>query len=165
MAAGAGRSAYLNGVSAADVDLVSKLNYDKSATSTIYTSMVARRVGTSDYRLKVRSSASQTHLDLVRTVSGTETVLATQVVTGFVMSASDEINVRLQVTGSGTPAVKGKIWLTGKAEPANWALTATDSSTAALKNPGAVGFYSYLSGSATNAPITLKVQDFLAQAP
>ncbi len=165
MAAGSGPSAYLNGVSAADVDMVSKLNYDKPATATIYTSMVARRVGTSDYRLKLRSTASQTNLELVRTVNGSETVLATQVVPGFVMSASDEINVRLQVTGTGTPTVKGKIWLTGNAEPANWALTATDTSTAALQNPGAVGFYSYLSGSATNAPITLQVQDFLVQAP
>ena len=37
--------------------------------------------------------------------------------------------------------------------------------TAALQNPGAVGFYSYLSGAATNSPITLQVQSFSAQTP
>ncbi len=163
MAAGSGPSAYLNGVSARDVDLVTALRYDKAATGTIYTSMVARRIGTSDYRVKVRSTATSTALDLVRTIAGTETVLASQVVPGFVMTPADEINLRLQAVGSGTTTVRGKIWLTGTSEPTVWTLTATDT-TAALQNPGAVGFYSYLSGSAT-APVTLRVQSFLAQQP
>ena len=58
MAAGSGPSAYLTGVSALDVDLTSEISYDKPSTSTIYTSMVARRIGTSDYRLKVRFTAT-----------------------------------------------------------------------------------------------------------
>jgi PKD repeat protein len=163
MAAGSGPSAYLNGVSATDVDLTAALRYDKAATATVYTSMVGRRIGTSDYRVKVRSTATQTLLDLVRTVSGTETVLASQVVPGLVMSPADEINLRLQAVGSGTTTLRAKIWLTGATEP-GWALTATDT-TAALQSPGAVGFYSYLAGSATNAPITLRVQSFRAQQP
>jgi hypothetical protein len=72
------------------------------------------------------------------------------------------INLRLQAVGSGTTTLQGKIWLNGASEPAAWTVTSTDT-TAALQNPGAVGFYSYLSGSATNAPITLRVQSFLAQ--
>ena len=86
MTAGSGPSVYLNGVSARDVDLVSALRYDKAATATIYTSMVARRIGTSDYRAKLRCGSSSTILDLVRTVSGVETVLASQTVPGFVMT-------------------------------------------------------------------------------
>ncbi|MFZ1286681.1 MAG: PKD domain-containing protein, partial [Candidatus Phosphoribacter sp.] len=162
MAAGSGPSAYLNGVAARDVDLVSATRYDKAATATIYTSMVARRIGTSDYRVKIRCSATFTSLDLVRTINGTETVLASQVVPGFVMTPADEINLRLQAVGTGTTTLRTKIWRTGVTEP-DWALTATDTSTA-LQNPGAVGFYSYLSGSATNAPITLQVRNFQAQS-
>ena len=82
MAAGSGPSAYLTGVSAQDVDLTASLRFDKAATATIYTSMVARRIGTSDYRVKVRSASTSTSLDLVRTVNGAETVLASQVVPG-----------------------------------------------------------------------------------
>ena len=66
--------------------------------------------------------------------------------------------------GNGTTTVRAKIWLNGATEPAGWSLTATDT-TAALQNPGAVGFYSYLPGSATNAPITLQVQSVQAQTP
>ncbi len=164
MAAGSGPSAYLTGVSARDVDLLATLRFDKPATTTIYTSMVARRIGTSDYRVKIRPGPSATSLDLVRTISGAETVLASQVVPGFVMAPSSEINLRLQAVGNGTTTVRAKFWLTGAAEPAAWTLTATDT-TAALQAPGAVGFYSYLGSSATNAPVTLQVQSFAATTP
>jgi len=83
MAAGSGPSAYLQGVSALNVDLISTLGYDKAPTGGgTFTSAVVRRIGTSDYRVKVRATASGTVLDLVRTVSGGETVLATQALTG-----------------------------------------------------------------------------------
>jgi PKD repeat protein len=164
MAAGSGPSAYLAGVSARDVELLGTLRFDKPATTTIYTSMVARRIGTSDYRVKIRPGPSSTSLDLVRTTSGAETVLASQVVPGFVMTPSSEINLRLQVVGNGTTTVRARFWLTGSPEPATWTLTATDT-TAALQAPGAVGFYSYMGSAATNAPVTLQVQSFAATTP
>ncbi|WP_377639250.1 LamG-like jellyroll fold domain-containing protein [Oryzobacter terrae] len=164
MAAGSGPSAYLNGVSAQDVDLLAAVRFDKPATTTIYTSMVARRIGTSDYRVKIRPGVSSTSLDLVRTISGAETVLASQVVPGFVMTAADTINLRLQAVGNGTTTVRAKIWLNGASEPAGWSLTAADT-TAALQAPGAVGFYSYMGGAATNGPVTLQVQNFAATTP
>lgn len=99
----------------------------------------------------------------MRTVNGTETVLATQVVPGLVMNPTQVINLRLQAIGSGTTTLRAKLWLTGVAEP-GWMLTATDT-TAALQNAAAVGFYSYLTSSATNAPIRLQVQSFGAQQP
>lgn len=163
MAAGSGPSAYLNGLSARDVDLLAALRFDKAATATIYTSTVARRIGTSDYRVKVRLTATQTILDLARTVNGTETVLASQVVPGLVMNPTQEINLRFQAVGSGSTTLRAKAWLTGTVEP-DWGVTTTDT-TAALQNPGAVGIYSYLSGSAANAPIMLQVQNFHVQQP
>jgi hypothetical protein len=164
MSAGSGPSVYLNGVSARDVDLVTALRFDKAATATIYTSMVARRIGTSDYRAKLRCASGSTVLDLARTVNGVETVLASQAVPGFVMNPTSEINLRLQAVGSGTTTLRAKFWPTGQSEPAAWTVTASDA-TAALQNPGTVGFYSYLSGSATNAPITLQVQSFATRTP
>jgi hypothetical protein len=100
----------------------------------------------------------------VRTVNGVETVLASQTVPGLVMSPAGEINLRLQAVGSGTTTVRAKVWPTGQAEPTAWGVSVSDT-TAALQNPGTVGFYSYLSGSATNSPVTLQVQSFAARTP
>ncbi len=69
MATSSGPSAYLNSVSARDVDLTTSFSYDKPGTGGgIYTSAVVRRIGTSDYRAKVRVTATATTLYLARTV-------------------------------------------------------------------------------------------------
>ena len=157
MAAGSGPSAYLQQVSAQNVDLTTTLGFDKTPTGGgVYTSAVVRRIGTSDYRVKLRATATSTTLQLVRTMSGTETVLASKDLAGVLLSADETFQLRLQAQGSGTTTLRTKFWEAGASEPASWTLTATDT-TAALQNPGAVGYYSYLSGSATNAPIRLRV--------
>jgi PKD repeat protein len=163
MASGSGASAYLSAVAGRDVDLVTVLRYDKAATGTISTSVVARRVGTSDYRVKVSATASSTSLSLVRTVSGAETVLASQVVPGLVISPTTEVNVRFQAVGSGTTTLRTRLWLSGTTEPTTWALSATDTTTG-LQGAGAIGLSSALSASATNAPITLRVADLRARS-
>ena len=68
---------------------------------------MVRRVGTSDYRLKIRVAGTTTTATLVRTVNGTETTLATQNITGGI-AANDAINIRLQVTGSGTTTLRAR---------------------------------------------------------
>ena len=146
-------------MSALNVDLITTLGYDKAPTGGgTYTSAVVRRIGTSDYRAKVRATASGTVLDLVRTMSGGETVLATQDLAGVLLTAGETFQLRLQAQGSGTTTLRAKFWESGTSEPAGWTLTSTDT-TAALQNPGGVGFYSYLSTSATNPPIQLRVLD------
>jgi hypothetical protein len=47
----------------------------------------------------------------------------------------------------------------GQPEPSGWFQTATNT-TSTLQGPGAVGLRGYLSGSATNAPVTLAFDDF-----
>jgi hypothetical protein len=64
--------------------------------------------------------------------------------------------------GNGTTTVQGKIWLGSNPEPAAWTGTTTDSS-ASLQTTGAVGLRSYLSGSATNAPIAVSFDNLTAQ--
>ncbi len=162
-ATGAGPAAYLNGVSARDVELTTQFSYDKPGTGGgVYTSVVARRVGTSDYRLKFRATGTATTAQLVRMVNNVETILATQTIPG-VIAAGDSVNVRLQAQGSGTTTLRAKVWVKGAAEPAAWGLTTTDT-TASLQNPGSVGLYNYLSGSSTNGPSTLQVADFEARS-
>jgi PKD repeat protein len=163
VAASSGPSAYLNSVSARDVDITTSLSYDKPGTGGgIYTSVVARRIGTSDYRLKVRATATATTLYLSRLINGTETVLASQTVTGLVYAPGDTWNLRFQAEGTGTTTLRAKIWKSTDSEPTAWTVASTDT-TAALQNPGAVGIYSFLSSTATNSPITLSVRDFEVQ--
>jgi PKD repeat protein len=159
---GAGPAAYLNGVSARDVDATTQFSYNKPGTGGgVYTSLVVRRIGTSDYRLKFRATGTATTVYLARMVNNVETILATQNIAG-VIAANDSVNLRLQAQGTGTTTLRAKVWIKGAAEPAAWTLTATDT-TAALQNPGAVGLYNYLSGSATNGPSLLQVADFEAR--
>ena len=79
----------------------------------------------------------------------------------MLLTAGETFQPRLQAQGSGTTTLRAKFWESGTSEPAGWTLTSTDT-TAALQNPGGVGLWSYLSTSATNAPITLRVDDLQA---
>ena len=163
MAAAAGPAAYLNSASARDVDLTSSFGYDKAGTGGgIYTSLIARKTGTSDYRVKVVATATATTLYLTRTVNGTETVLSSQAVSGMVYAPGDVWNLRLQAQGTGSTTLRAKIWKSGTTEPSTWRLTSSDT-TAALQSAGAVGIASYLSGSATNAPVKISVLDYAVQ--
>ncbi|MBA3801671.1 MAG: PKD domain-containing protein [Acidimicrobiia bacterium] len=157
--AGTGPAAYLTGVSATNVDAVIDVALDKPGTGGgYYGSLITRRVGTSDYRLKVRITATNVAVYLVRTLNGAETTLASSTVAGLTYQAGQVLHVRLRVTGSGTTTIQGKLWVDAQAQPAGWNVTATDASQS-LQGPGAVGFYSYLSGSATNAPITVRLDN------
>ena len=138
---------------------MTSFGYDKAGTGGgIYTSVVARRIGTSDYRAKVTVTATGTTLYVTKTVSGAETVLASQAVAGLVYAPGDTLNVRFQAEGSGSTTLRAKIWKSGATEPSTWRLSTTDT-TAALQGAGSVGIYSYLSGSATNGPVTVSVLD------
>ena len=156
---GSGPSAFLNTVSAANVDATVDIEADKVGTGGgIYQSLIVRRVGTSDYRLKVRITATTVEMYLVRTVNGAETTLAAQTVPGLVYEPTMDLHVRLRATGAGPTTLQGRLWSGAQPEPATWNVTATDA-TAALQGPGAVGLFSYLSGSATNPPVTVGIDN------
>ena len=156
---GSGPTAFLDTVSAANVDAAVDIESDKVGTGGgIYQSLIVRRVGTSDYRLKVRVTATTVEVYLVRTVNGTETTLAAQTVPGLVYQPGVDLHLRLRATGVGPTTLQGKLWTGAQPEPATWNVTATDA-TAALQGPGAVGLFSYLSGSATNPPVTIGIDN------
>jgi len=68
---------------------------------------------------------------------------------------------RIQVGGTGTTTVRAKAWLAATTEPTNWLVTANDT-TAALQAPGSIGVVGYVSGSSTNAPIVVSIDDVTA---
>jgi hypothetical protein len=102
---------------------------------------------------------------LVRNVAGTETVIQNlATVPGLTYNAGDVLRVRFQVSGTGTTQLAAKVWKDGGSEPASWLLQSSDS-TASLQVPGSVGLWLYLSGTATQTPMILSVDDFVAGPP
>ncbi len=156
--AGTGRNAYLNSVSTANADITAQVTLDKVATGGgVFVSVVGRRVTTpaaADYRLKLQYQATgAVRAFLTRTSGSTETTIATLAsIPGLTGAPGEIVNVRFQMQGTGSTALRAKVWVGG--EPATWQVTANDT-TAALQVPGAVGFVNYLSGSANNAPVTI----------
>ena len=69
------------------------------------------------------------------------------------------MNIRLQVVGTSPTNLKAKVWKSTAAEPGSWTLAASDS-TSELQAAGAAGLYSFLSGSATNAPVVITYDQF-----
>lgn len=68
------------------------------------------------------------------------------------------------MTGVSPTTIRAKAWAAGASEPSAWTVSSTDS-TGALQAPGGIGVLTYLSSSATNAPITLSVDDLVASRP
>jgi len=166
MAAGSGPWLALAGVSSASTDLSGSVALDKVPTgSGLYVSFTGRRIPSAgDYRAKVRYTANgSVSLSLSRTTAaGAETSIAAEsVVSGVTMAAGQQLNVRIQVYGSSPTTVRARVWKAGTTEPTTWTKSVTDS-TAGLQVAGGVGLYLYLSGSATNAPITASFDDYTA---
>jgi PKD repeat protein len=162
-------AAHLKNVVTADADLSFNVSLDKNATGGgVYLSAVARSVtNQGEYRAKVRfTSTERIYLRIVRTTAtGAETNLTSEtLIPGLAGTNGEQIAVRVQVTGQGTAAIRAKVWLAGEAEPAPWQLEVSDS-TAGLQAPGYTGVLSALSGSATNAPVTARISDYLLTSP
>ena len=159
---GSGVAARLNSVSVTDADLAFDVSMDKAATGGgNYVYAFGRTVpGAGSYSATTRVlNTGDVQVLLLRTVGTTETNLANRTVSGLSYAAGDVLHVRLQVTGTGTAALKLKVWK-GDTEPSDWTLTANDS-TAALQAAGGVGLGAYVSGSGTNLPITFSFDDLL----
>jgi hypothetical protein len=99
----------------------------------------------------------------VRVTGGTETALAQAAVPGLRVAAGQPLRVRLQVTGSSPTALRVKVWRATDPEPAAWLLQASDG-TASLQVAGGLGLVSYLSSTATNAPVVVSFDDLRATA-
>jgi len=156
------------GTRATDVDLRTSVALDKVATGGgTYAYVTGRKVAqNSEYRASLRfrtDGRAAVTLHALRGTSSAVTIGADTLVPGAV-TAGTKVNVRLQVTGTGTTTVRVKTWVAGTAEPERWTLTATDT-TASLQAPGMVALGAYASASATNAPQVVSFDDLVVTAP
>jgi PKD repeat protein len=164
--AGAGPGMAMNGVSSSDTDLRVRVGADKAATGGgIYLTVQPRLLANGNrYYADVRLiSGGAVSVSLGRTISGADTNLQTVTVAGLNVAAGDLVNVRAQAVGTSPTTVRVKVWATGGEEPAGWTASVTDS-TAGLQVAGGLGLRTYLSGSATNAPV-LGLFDDLSVSP
>ena len=147
-----GVSAFLPG-SSTDTEVRATIGIDKPATGgAVFTSIAGRRVGSADYRAKVRFLTNGGVQVFLTRVSGGETDLANFTVPGLTYAPGERLQVRFQVTGTNPTTLRLKVWKVDTPEPADWQLVRTDT-TAALQTGGGVGLVTYLSSVATNAPV------------
>jgi PKD repeat protein len=165
---GDGYTAYLGGSSALDTEISAVLSTNRVPTGGgQYFALLSRRIAANtDYRVKLRLNADgSVSVYLTRTVSNSETVLVwDDTLPGLTYTSGDRLKIRLQTIGTSPTTVRAKVWHADTLEPTAWALSGTDS-TAALQAAGSMGLYSYVSGSATNAPIEYSVDQFWAGSP
>jgi PKD repeat protein len=157
------RAGYLAAVRQRDVEMVTDLALDRSATGGgAYVSVIGRRVSNgNDYRVKVRYLAGNTVAAyLVRTQGGVETTLASTTIAGLTLSPGDVLRVKLQVNGAASTNVRAKVWRASAAEPVGWLLTNTSAAPAALQVPGDTGVLLYTSSSWTGTAATLAVDNY-----
>ena len=154
---GTTRTESLNSVSETSTDTTVDVSLNRPDAGSTYVSVVGRRANaTNDYRVKVRVFANgDVNATLVKTVGGVETTLAGGRVTGLVYSSNDVLRVRLQVSGTGSTALKAKVWRASDVEPVAWNAQASDS-TAGLQVAGGVGLQGYTSSTVGNTPAVVK---------
>jgi len=156
-AAGSTKTALLNAVTSTRSDVTVTISADKAATGGgIYYSAIGRMVGSTDYEGRVWVKAGgAVQLQLLQ---GSTTLQAANI-TGLTALAGDQLKVRVQVFGTSPTTIRAKVWAAGGTEPANWMLSTTDT-TAALQVAGTTGLRTYISGTATDIPVTTRFDNF-----
>jgi PKD repeat protein len=163
LSGGIGRtvSATLGEVSRTDVAVQADVTLVQAPTgSGTYLSLGSRRVGSTDYRAILRfQSTGVVDVQLLRTVDGSDTSLATQRLAGT-YTPGTALTVRLETEGT---ALRAKAWTAGTAEPTAWTVTTADT-TAALQRPGALFLDLYTTGSSTR-PQVIRLDNLRAEPP
>ncbi|MGY1815622.1 PKD domain-containing protein [Blastococcus sp. SYSU D00820] len=161
--AGNNSGSYLGSVSQTSTDLTARLTLNQAPTGSGATFYLAgRRVGSAQYTLRVRFLAGgAVRVGVVAWPnSSTETLLGAEVALPGTYTPGTALNLRFQVSGTGTTKLDGRVW-TGATEPTTWTVSRTDA-TAALQAAGGIGISAYLSSSATSA-VTWTVDDVSAR--
>ncbi|HLT84498.1 MAG TPA: hypothetical protein VKZ83_09725, partial [Phototrophicaceae bacterium] len=152
---GAGPGMRLADVSTTDTDLRVRVGADKAPTGGgTYLTVQPRVLANGDrYFTDVRQlSTGGVQLIVGRAVGGSETNLRATTVPGLTAEPGELVHLRTQAVGAAPTTLRAKVWADGTPEPDGWSIAVTDS-TAALQTAGGIGLRTYLSGSATNAPV------------
>jgi hypothetical protein len=154
-AAGNNTGAQLTGVSATAVDIRTAVTLESAPTGNgTYVYVSGRRVGADEYRVAVRVLPDgRVGLSLSRRAGGVEAWPGGEVLLpAGTWTPGTALEVRVQVTGTGTTTVKASVWAAGTAEPGTPQLTRTDT-TASLQAAGSVGLAAYRPTNATAAQV------------
>ncbi len=165
--AGTQVTGFLGATARSDTDLRLTIASDKPATGGgLYTYLVGRRVSTNnEYSARVRLASGGGIGVALMALKGSATVSTVQsevILPGVSYTPGMQLLVRLQVTGTNPTTVRVKVWPSTASEPTAWLRSATDTA-AGLQASGAVGLTTYLSSSATNAPVVLRLTDLSAR--
>ncbi|THG30798.1 LamG-like jellyroll fold domain-containing protein [Naasia lichenicola] len=158
-AAGKTYESYLTGATSSSVDVTSTVAFSAVPVGgSAFASVIARRVGTVDYRARAVVAAGGA-VSLQLQASGS--TLTSVAVSGLSYAVGDRLQVRVQATGTSPTTLRAKVWKVGSTEPAAWQLTTTDA-TAALQGTGYLGLGSYVGSAVTTLPVTVSFDDYLA---
>ena len=158
---GSNSQATLTGVSSTSTEASIKIAMDKIANGGgVFTSLGLRSTGNNDYRAKVKIAPNGAlTLYLVRVINGAETtIVSTNLGAGFNYAMGNTLILKAQANGTTSTALKAKVWKSGQAEP-GWQLERTDATPTGLRGAGSPSLTTYLSGTATNTPVTVLYDD------
>jgi len=153
-------NSYLDSVSSVNTDVsVTTALQQAAAGSGSYVSVIGRRIGSNDYRARIKILASgKVQLQVMR--GGT--TLQARTISELNYQTNDQLQVRLQVFGTSPTTIQAKVWAAGAAEPATWQISRTDA-TPVLQQAGSIGLALYHSGSAAT-PLTVAFDNLSAIA-
>ena len=161
-AAGASRGLAQTGLTARDQELVVRARIDRMPRdSSVYVYLVGRRGGGSEYRLKVRIAPSgAVFLQPTRVVDGTEQDVGAEVSpAGVTVTPNSDVRIRGLLTGASPTRLRYRAWNVSATEPADWTIDRTDG-TRELQDAGHPALRSHLSSRATNAPVSVRFDDW-----
>ena len=169
LAAGAGPTAILKQVATTSTSMTCTVSLDKRPTGTAAGLWLLGRwvPNAGNYRAQVRvGTGGDVAVALARfsPTSGQVILQPAAVVPGLTFTPGTQLAVRVEVTGTSPTTVRARVWQQGSPEPSTWVRSVTDS-TAALQVAGGVGFAPYLAAGATNAPITVSLDDLVVEQP
>lgn len=140
-AAASSRGAILGSIDERDVDWTAQVRLDKRPQGgSAYFYLVARRQGSTEYRLKMRvSSSGAVYLGATKVVSGTETSIGSEVrASGMTLKAGAFVELHGRVWQVSPTHLRLRAWAAGDQEPSSWPIDETDG-TAALATSGQAG--------------------------
>ena len=161
------RATTLSGVLPSGTDARISVSIDKVANGGgAHVNIAPRKTAAGEYRAKLRFSATGVvNVGIARLVGTTETLVANQVLTGYTHTAGATLDVRVRTVSTGaSTTLQVKVWPQGQPEPAGWNVTATDSDPG-LQGTGQFAITTYVSSTATNAPIGIGFDHLNVVAP
>ncbi len=162
---GSSVTATVGSVSAGDVLVATTISPIAlpTAGNGVYSGVQLRSAGGSHYLVSVRiDPAGAAWLSLLRVVGSTaaQVALVRDVPVGAGLTAGSVLHLEAQVHGTDAVDLRARAWLDG-AEAPDWQAVTEDAAAERIVTPGAIGLWTYSSGS--SEPVTVAYDDLLAR--